>query len=299
MLTPSDCDRQGGESKPEFDCFPSPCHGVGACCVGSNCLQLTSAECIARNGIYMGEGMPCEEVSCVVSGCGGGLFTLAELGIVGDLSNQPGPVAASTGPGSGTLVESEDRGNCGTLLFNANGTYENGYAWRYGGITPPCFGAFAECYTGATRVCSVSFDFSAIGTQDGQSMDIYIFNDVGGFPGPVVASLRVTPGPVALWPGVSRHSFALSSDCTANDWWVGYWGDWPGQIQGWFVGADLDGFGGCSATNVAPGIGYPTGWHDVSVIWGPTQALGIGAEVNGCTTSVIDSSWGRIKRLFH
>ncbi len=83
----------------------------------------------------------------------------------------------------------------------------------------------------------------------------------------------------AIWP-----SFTLADINTTDEWvwgnfFIGYWGEWPGAIGGWFIGADLNGVGGMPRTNIAPGIGYPTGWNDVSVVWGPTSALGIGAYV--------------------
>ena len=80
---------------------------------------------------------------------------------------------------------------------------------------------------------------------------------------------------------------------------MGYWGNWPDAPGGWFVGADTNGFGGCPLTCIRPGIGYPTGWQNVSIIWGPTTALGIGAEAHECgATPVRESSWGQIKAPF-
>lgn len=200
-----------------------------------------------------------------------------------------------------TLIDAGD-GGCGTRLLNSDGTYENGYAWRYGAHTPPDYGAFAECYFGADlELCSAFYDFTTTGTQDGQSMDIFVYADRSDAPGPVICGpIRVTPGPVALWPAVSRHTFALDGcpPCTPDAWWVAYWGNWPGEVQGWFIGADLDGFGGCPFTNLVISK-YGSGWNNVSLVWGPTQALGIGCEVIECTpTPVQDGSWGRIKALY-
>jgi hypothetical protein len=209
---------------------------------------------------------------------------------------------AETGYSTDTVLNDPGDGGCGTLVFNADGTYENGFAWRYGGIVPPDYGSFAECYFGPAKLCSGVFDFSTTGTQAGQSMDIYVYCDAGGAPGPVAGvSVGNVPGPIAFWPSISRHTFGLAVDvCDCDAWWIGYWGNWPGDIQGWFIGADLDGFGGCPYTNIAPGIGFPTGWNHVSVVWGPTQALGIGAEVNACDGSpVIESTWGQIKNLYN
>lgn len=185
--------------------------------------------------------------------------------------------ATSVGPGAGRLEAGGTRG-CGDLLMNADGTYENGYAWQYGGIVAPYFGAFAECFTTIGPVCGATFDFTAIGYQSGQTMDVYAWESAGAEPGAVACvTVGVDPGEVAFWPVLSRHVVELVGCPTTAELWIGYWGNWPNDMSGWFVGADTNGFGGCPRTNVAPGLGYPTGWQDVSVVWGPTQALGIGA----------------------
>lgn len=177
-------------------------------------------------------------------------------------------------------------GGCGTLLMNSDTTYENGYAWKYGGIVAPYYGAFAEQYrVDLQPVCSLVLDLTQIGTQDGQTLDAYVWDSYQDRPGLVInVAVGKDPGPVALWPSISRHVISMpADDCPVGDAWVGYWGNWPLATEGWFVGADLDGFGGMAppATNIAPGIGYPTGWNNVSIVWGPTQALGIGLEYNG------------------
>lgn len=52
-------------------------------------------------------------------------------------------------------------------------------------------------------------------------------------------------------------------------------------------------------TKIHSSTGYPEGWQNVSVVWGPTQALGIGAEVIECTnTPVKETTWGAIKALY-
>ena len=58
---------------------------------------------------------------------------------------------------------------------------------------------------------------------------------------------------------------------------VSYWADFSTQGCGYYVAADLNGPGGCPMTNIAPGIGYPTGRNNASVVWGPVQAIGIGS----------------------
>ena len=101
------------------------------------------------------------------------------------------------------------------------------------------------------------------------------------------------------WPSLSRHEFGINANCADGGLFAGYWGNWPNAVMGWFVGADLDGYGGCPLTNIAPGIGYPTGWNNVSIVWGPTQAIGIGVELNPCgAVPIQETSWGKVKALF-
>lgn len=191
---------------------------------------------------------------------------------------------------------------CGTLLMNSDSTYENGYGWSYGGTDPPDYGAFAECYTGQVRICSGVFDFTQAADRPGQTMDVYVWSDGGGRPGAVLSLVAgVDPDPIAFWPEVSRHVVPIDLDCTeATAWWMGFWGAWPGSPLAWFVGADLNGpTAGCPMTKITPGIGFPAGWNDVSIVWGPTAAIGIGAEVMDCTVPTAASSWGRIKRRFY
>ncbi|MEZ4651935.1 MAG: hypothetical protein R3E97_24675, partial [Candidatus Eisenbacteria bacterium] len=128
-----------------------------------------------------------------------------------------------------------------------------------------------------------------------------VFGDNGGEPGAVIASsLGNDTGGIALWPEISRHTFPIPTDCIDGTFYVGVWWDGSSGIDPNFIAADLDGFGGgCPLTYIAPGIGYPTGWQNVSVVWGPTQALGLGVELNPCEpTPTEETSWGRIKSLF-
>lgn len=199
-------------------------------------------------------------------------------------------------------VQNQGDGSCGTLNFNADGTYENGYAWRYHGVVAPYYGAFAECYSAPepVTVCSVVLDLTQIGSYAGQPSDIYVWDDAGGNPGNVLCvRLNFLPGAPAFWPSISRHTATLDGCCATGNFWVGYWGNWPNAGTAYFIGADLDGFGGCPRTNIAPDIGFPTGWQNVSVAWGPTQALGIGAETYPCGgTATQSSTWGAIKNLY-
>lgn len=81
--------------------------------------------------------------------------------------------------GAGTLITEPARDEeCGTLLVNHNNTCEMRYAWRYGGVVPPDYGSFAECYSGSGEVCAAVFGFSSTGTQNGQTLDVFICSRV-------------------------------------------------------------------------------------------------------------------------
>lgn len=191
-------------------------------------------------------------------------------------------------------------GGCGSLLFNADGTYENGYTWRYNGVAPPYYGAFAECYSGVGAVCSIDLDLTQVGAYQGQTIDVYVWNDAGGVPAEVLCvRTDIDPGAPAYWPSISRHRITLEGCCVDGGFWAGYWPNVPGNGSVYFIGADLDGPGGCPFTNIAPGIGWPTGWNNVSVAWGPTAAVGIGVELSECGgTPTQATTWGSVKRLY-
>jgi hypothetical protein len=227
---------------------------------------------------------------------------LALVGVVAFGANAADNV--ELGIGTGILVPSGDDNPCpgSTFLLNADGSYENGYAWRYGGIVPPYYGAFAEGYTGGGNVCGVGFFLSTLsGMYFGQNMDVYVWDSDGVNPNNVLGmTAGIVPGTIAIWPNISQHDIDITdADAGTGDFFVGYWGNWPGGSNGWFVAADLDGFGGLPRTNIAPGIGYPTGWQDPSVVWGPTQSLGLGAYVGDVIPNpTVETTWGAIKNLY-
>jgi hypothetical protein len=227
---------------------------------------------------------------------------LAVAALVVGVSANAANENVETGFNNNTVLIDSFDGGCGTLFFNADGSYENGYAWQYGGVVAPDYGAFAEGYVTDQKACSVVLDLTQIGAFVGQNADIYAWEDAGGAPGVVLGlSTGQVPGPIAFWPSISRHAFDITSDCGATGaTWLGYWGNWPGLGSAWFVGADLDGFGGLPFCNYAPGIGFPTGWGNVSAAWGPTQAIGIGGEFVECGASpTIETTWGAIKGLYN
>ncbi|MEZ4650043.1 MAG: hypothetical protein R3E97_14890 [Candidatus Eisenbacteria bacterium] len=189
--------------------------------------------------------------------------------------------------------------DCGELLINADESYENAYAWNGFAVAPPDWSAFAEFFSGQVTVCALVFDLTQIGLQADETLDAYVWDDAGGEPGPVVSVVtEVAPGPVAYWPEMSRHVVPMAASPSGEAWWAGLWSAWPFQEDAaWFVGADLNGPGGTPKVKVAPDLGYTTGWNDVSLVWGPTQAMGIGVE-HLTTTPTSDSSWGDVKSLF-
>lgn len=201
-----------------------------------------------------------------------------------------------------TIVEGPSPdGDCpGELDCNWDGTIENGYSWGVGGVVPPDYGSFGDCYDNAF-VCEGHFYFTQLGYYAGQTADIYIWADEGGLPGNVVcSSLGQGPGQIALWPSCSAHKFALNCD-TGGAHFLGYWGDWPGMVEGWFICADEDGPMSCPVTKIAPGIGnYPSGWQPITVV--PTfagcKSLGICEWFGEPPVATESTTWGRIKALY-
>jgi hypothetical protein len=217
----------------------------------------------------------------------------------------------SVGPGHGIAVHGSDENPCPGSNFHLNydGTAENGYCWQYGGLVPPDYGAFAEGYnnnSSSTYICGVALFLSQIGYYSGGNVvDVYVYGSDGNNPTSVLGvTTGLNPGAIAYWPAVSQNDIAINQVAVDGDFFIGYWSNWPGAYCQFYVGADLDGFGGLPRTNIAPGIGYPTGWNDPSMIWGPTMALGIGAyEGVGIPppdpVPTREATWGSVKHLFH
>ena len=188
-----------------------------------------------------------------------------------------------------------------TLLIHSDESYESTYAAELEECVPPDYGSFAERYEGSVRVLAIVLDLTQIMWWDSHPLDAYVWSDDGGIPGGVLA---LVPDYDALWvgdwPQWRRVVVELPSPiCTGAEWWVGYWGVWPGWAAHFGVCADLDGPGGGSPMyKIAPGLEWPEGWQDVSVRWGSTAALGIGAEVDETPSPVVSPTWGEVKSLF-
>jgi hypothetical protein len=209
----------------------------------------------------------------------------------------------SVGKGHGIAVHSHDSNPCAgsNLMLNYDGSGENGYAWQYGGEVAPYYGAFAEGYNGNGCVCGVALFLTQVGYNTGQLVDAYVFGSDGNNPTTVLSTTTgLNPGSVAFWPSISESDLAVSNTPVSGDFFVGFWGEWPGALAPFYIAADLNGFGGLPRTNIAPGIGYPTGWNDPSIIWGTTMAMGIGAYVTtDCIVPTHEATWGAIKHLYN
>jgi hypothetical protein len=190
-------------------------------------------------------------------------------------------VAASVGPGEGRIVPGERSSTTSQyVLSHHDGTFENGYAWMYGGVTQDGAGSWAEAFSGTYLLGDATFYLTDTGYYMGQSMDVYVWEDAGGEPGNVLFVLTgFVPGQPAFWPDVSAHVAPIGIP-VSGVWWVGYWPNWPGQVLGWFQAADENGCGGVPRTNIAPGLGYPSGWQHPNVIFPNAKALGIEAGVD-------------------
>ena len=210
------------------------------------------------------------------------IILLALLGLAVS-AQAASPTHGSVGAGRGITLPHERSNPCpgSTFYLNYDGSAENGFCWQYGGIVPPYYGAFAECYHTDQRlsVCGIELMLTTIPNNPCRPCDLYVWDDNGGQPGNVLSvTTDANPCPVAFWPEVSTHDFAVNYTQVSGAFWVGYWGSNFGTGScDYFIAADVDGPGGCPMTNIAPGIGYPTGWQNVSIVWGPTAALGIGA----------------------
>lgn len=199
----------------------------------------------------------------------------------------------------------------GAVVLHGDGTYENAYAWSHGGQVAPDYGAFAERFEGSASICNIVVDLTQIGNYAGQTVDVYIWNNLQNLgqdqPGSVITLIPGSSmGPVAFWPQMSRHLISLpEAQTVTGPFWVGIWGDWPAAANAWYVAADEDGItnSGTPMTNVAPGQPYPVGWNPTDTIWEQTNALGIGFRGDYLTSSVpVDgvqrTTFGRVKSLF-
>lgn len=171
------------------------------------------------------------------------------------------------------------------LWMNHDGTFENGYCWGGTGVLPPFFGAFGEAYDlGPARVAGAALWLTQMGNYIGQPADLYIWEGgVSRQPGQVIHQLpAVQLGQVPLFPEVRRVDllFPVPVD-VQGEFTIGFWAGYQAQACPVYVAADTQGHlrTGYPWTNIAPGLPYPMGWQHPSVVWGPTNSLGIGVWI--------------------
>ena len=131
-------------------------------------------------------------------------------------------------------------------------------------------------------------------------MDVYVWDASGGNPNNILSMTPgVNPGPIAIWPEISRHDIDIDDTYVEGEYFVGEWGNWI--VVGWYIAADENGpADGLPRTNIAPGIGYPTGWNHPNVVFPHCHDLGIGTyEVETVVpVPVRGKSWGAVKNLY-
>jgi len=208
-------------------------------------------------------------------------IVVALFGLLLPAAGSAADIAPALGPGNGFLESQGARDETcpgGILEIHSDGEYEGAIAWQFDGVAAPYYGAFAEAFSDTGAICSAVFDLTRLPEQSGGLMDVYVWSDDGGDPGVVLSMTPgVSPGPVSVWPAISRHTVDISDVEVSGSYWVGCWGAWPGMEARYFLAAELDWPGTATPrTNIAPGSGYPSGWQDVSLVWGSTQSVGIG-----------------------
>ncbi len=231
------------------------------------------------------------------------LFAL--LGVIALVGAAGAENAVSTGVGQGVIINNPTPDNIcagSTLLSNDDGSYENGYAWAYQGVSAPYYGAWAEGFTGTGTVCGMKFGLTQVGGQNGWLLDAYVWDDAGSNPNNVLSvTTGVNPGNIAMWPNISQHDVDITDTPTPASYFVGWWGNWVGTGNGWYVASDENGFGGgLPRTNIAPGIGFPSGWQHPNVVstFAGCMDLGI-ASYDGGNVPVQETTWGAIKHLYN
>ncbi len=215
---------------------------------------------------------------------------------------------ASTGYSEKTVIVPSSAEPCTRpLYFNHDNSFENGFCWQYGGTAPPYYGAFAEGfgmgYVAGWVIECVTLWVTQTGNFTGQPLDIYLWEGgAGQAPGNVRYMLTgAILSNVPFWPTIGQNDIVFGGGILAREFAIGYWADFSGGPCGWYIGADLDGFGGYPWTNVAPGQSYPTGWQHPGIVWSAhyPQSLGIGIHAEqGIISPVEGTTWGRLKALF-
>jgi hypothetical protein len=200
-----------------------------------------------------------------------------------------------------TVIQSAGFDECaGTLLYNHDDSFENGYCWEGGGILPPYYGAWGEGYDlGAVTIECGVFWFTSGSYGDPATIDLYVWD--GGVHGPPASVLHMVAGVVIpslpFWPTIGRIDLELGT-CVNGAFTVGYWEDNSSQMCVIYCAADENGSGGHPWTCIAPGIGYPTGWQHPNVVHPNCVSMGIGVTVTNTPSPAESETWGAIKSMF-
>jgi hypothetical protein len=221
--------------------------------------------------------------------------------LVGAACTQPcrGDSFVSLGHREDTVIQAGSRECVGTLVYNHDYSFENGYCWQLEGVAPPYYGALAEAFDlgPGTAECAVVWLTNLYELPD--PIDVYIWN--GGVDGPPEGVLCMVPGVddlcVGYWPSCCENDIEINC-CVAGDFTVGYWVDFSDSGCHEWCCADENGTGGHPWTCIAPGIGYPTGWQHPSVVYPDCVSMGIGVTMLDDPSPVGSRTWGTIKSLF-
>jgi hypothetical protein len=188
----------------------------------------------------------------------------------------------------------------GSLIQNHDGSFENGYAWGYAGCVPPYYGAFGEGFSLGSGIiyCGAYWLTTLPDFWEDPPADCYVWEGgVGSSPGAVLAVVTgVEFWGIPSWPTVRQFDVDLNVS-VGGPFTIGLWPDWPGGLIDYFIAADENGPMGHPWTNIAPGIGYPSGWQDPAVVWGETRSMGCGVYFEQ-GTPVESETWGSVKSLF-
>ena len=232
--------------------------------------------------------------------------------VIVSLALCPAQAQREVGYSEAAVAVPDPTSNCavGTRTINHDGTAENGYAWSFGGIDPPYYGAFGEAYDlGPGTVSCGAFWFSQVGYFNGMPMDCYVWE--GGVTRPPEGVICVVPDVVPtnipFWPDYGQNDVSIGCDVT-GEFTLGFWANFWASAPQWYICADEDGPGGYPWTCIAPDIGYQTGWNHVSVVFPDCKSLLIGAFFNRDPSGIEEfpedgppaqsPTWGRIKAIF-
>lgn len=202
-----------------------------------------------------------------------------------------------------TLIPSQgDDCAQGVLFYNHDDSPENGYAWGFGGTVPPYYGAWAEAYDlGPGTIECATYWFSQVGYFQGDPMDCYVWE--GGVTAEPAGVICMVPGVVPenmpYWPDCGQNDIDIGCCIGDREFTIGYWADFSDQTPQWYICSDVNGFFGYPWTCIAPGIGYPTGWNHVNVVFDYCISLFIGGYFSESPSPVESRTWGDVKALFH